>query len=322
MFSDHSNVRGILILSMSCKLISSRISLVLQRIDALRWTPHMDECLQILDQTKECPTDEILVQQVKMQLIVEKLALNIPSKGAVETTGHTESGSFYLENLHSQLQALKTSLLTGSSSGELPCTTWFMVPAHTRAEVVLLHLYSTELEVAFLPTFRQTNPVPFQQRRSLNAGLESVKSWFDVFFTITPAAYIGFSFPIFLQMARCLTTLYRLTSLKDQTCDEVGAFKTADAILISNRVINNLEQVSILNGLDNSESSEGDVFSGAAQMVRSFQAEWEAKLGTEDLVPPIIHTPQNINEISVPDAFVGDFSDTDWLTDLVLFPNY
>lgn len=57
-------------------------------------------------------------------------------------------------------------------------------------------------------------------------------------------------------------------------------------------------------------------------MVRSFQAEWEAKLCTEDPVPPIIPTPQNVNEISVPDAFVGDFSDNDWLTDLVLFPSY
>ena len=123
-------------------------------------------------------------------------------------------------------------------------------------------------------------------------------------------------------MARYLTTLYRLTSLKDQTCNENGVFKTADAILISNRVINNLEQVSILNGLDECESNGGDVFSRAAQTVRSFQAEWKAKLGTEDLVPPTIPTPQIVNEIPVPDAFVGDFSDTDWLTDLVLFPKY
>lgn len=121
MFSDHINVRAVLSLRMSCKLIDFRMSLVLQRIDALRWTPHMDECLQILDQTKECPNDEILVQQVKLQLIVERLALSTPSKGAVEDTGHREPGSFYLENLQSQLQTLKTSLLIGSSNGELPC---------------------------------------------------------------------------------------------------------------------------------------------------------------------------------------------------------
>ena len=154
------------------------MSLVVQRIDALRWTTLMDECLQIFDQTKKCPNDEILVQEVLLQLIVEKLALSTPSKGAVETTGQRESGSFYLENPHSQLQALKTSLLIGSSNGELPCITWFMVrvPAHTIAGVVLLHLYSTESEVAFLPPVRQINTVPIQQRRSLNAGFESVKS--------------------------------------------------------------------------------------------------------------------------------------------------
>ena len=197
-----------------------------------------------------------------------------------------------------------------------------MVPAHIIAEVVLLHLYSTELEIAFLPTFRQTNQLTIQQRESLNAGLESVKSWFDVFFTITPAAYIGFSFPIFLQIARCLTTLYRLATLKDPILGEDVVCKTADAIMISNHVINNLEQVAILNGLDNSEGPKGDVFSRAAQMIRSFQAEWEAKLSKEDLVPHSIPTPENVTDFSFPDALVGEISDDDWLRDLVLFPDY
>ncbi|KAK9344639.1 hypothetical protein V1522DRAFT_393226 [Lipomyces starkeyi] len=78
------------------------------------------------------------------------------------------------KNLHSELQGVRTSLLAGSKDNE----------------VVLLHLYSTELEAALSSTFLHSNQLTSQQR--LNAGLETIKSWLDVFFTITPAAYIGF----------------------------------------------------------------------------------------------------------------------------------
>ena len=78
----------------------------------------------MLDQTKECPNDEILVQQVQLQLIIEKLALSTSYEGVMEPTEHKGPASLYLENLHSQLQSIKTSLLTGSSkNGKLPCTT-------------------------------------------------------------------------------------------------------------------------------------------------------------------------------------------------------
>lgn len=183
---------------------------------------------------------------------------------------------------------------------------------------MLLHLYSTELEMTGLVTFLQTNQLTVQQQESLYAGLESIKSWFDIFFSIPPVAYAEFPFSVFLQLAHCLSMLYRLTTLKDSIWSEYGSFKTADTIIISNRVINNLQQVAILNGLDNSESPDGDVFSRAAHVFQSFRAEWEAKLSAEmPLTPPT----QNINENAFPDVLTTGFTD-DWFMDLVLFPNY
>jgi hypothetical protein len=90
----------------------SRISSFLQKIDALRWTPHMDECLQVLDDRKECPNDEILIQQVRLQLIVEKMALETCHDAAMESPEHArEPQSLYLEAVHAQLLDIKTKLL-------------------------------------------------------------------------------------------------------------------------------------------------------------------------------------------------------------------
>ncbi len=71
----------------------------------------MDECLQILDERHECLTDEILVQQVRLQLIVEKVTLGTWNDGAMETAEHIKAPpSFYLQALHSQLQEVKNKL--------------------------------------------------------------------------------------------------------------------------------------------------------------------------------------------------------------------
>ena len=85
----------------------------------------MDEDLQMLDERKECPNDDILVQQVRLQVIVEKMALGTLHDGAMESTEHTrEPPSLYLETLHSELQDIKTKLLVQPhTDGKLLCTT-------------------------------------------------------------------------------------------------------------------------------------------------------------------------------------------------------
>jgi hypothetical protein len=98
-------------LSAKYKLIDHRTSSYLQKIDSLRWTPHMDECLEILDERKECLSDDILVQQVRLQLISEKMAQATLHNGKIEYNNHTKELSLYLETLHSQFQDMKTNLL-------------------------------------------------------------------------------------------------------------------------------------------------------------------------------------------------------------------
>ena len=144
-----------------------------------------------------------------------------------------------------------------------------------------------------------------------------MNSWFSVFLKIKPAAYIRFPFSIFSQLVRCLMTFYRLTTLDDRTWDENYVRKTSDPLLILDRVIKNLEQVAILAGLDNSNSPEGDIFSQLAQTFRSLRPGWEARLRQDDLVLSTIHTPQNVNEVSLPDSLGVEIFDNDWLVDLL-----
>ncbi|KAF2807184.1 uncharacterized protein BDZ99DRAFT_500451 [Mytilinidion resinicola] len=265
---------------LGCFLSTSILSSFLQKTDALRWTPHMEECLIILDEKKECPNDAILVQQVRLQLIVER--------------------RMSLERSLLDLQNLKTSIVS---------------PTHI-SDVVLLHLYGTELDV-ILSEFLHTDELALEQWKSLDVALESIKSWFNVFFTIQPLAYLGFSHFIFLQLTRCITILYRLKTLDDSTWEENHVWKTEEALQVLDRVLNNIEQVTFLGGFDNTDCPDGDVFTRAAHLYRSFRPAWETKGNSVQSKS----SPQYIDDQILPDSIGTDSFDVDWFTDLFLSSN-
>lgn len=93
------------------KLNYLRISSYLQRIDALRWTPYLDECLQMLAEKQEYPADTFLVHQVKLQLIVEKVSQAPWHDGLVDSIDSMKvPPAFYLKALRAQLRDFKQNI--------------------------------------------------------------------------------------------------------------------------------------------------------------------------------------------------------------------
>jgi hypothetical protein len=183
------------------------------------------------------------------------------------------------------------------------------------AEVVLVHLYSTELtinEIALSKALIISNNSDFQRLESLYACLNSIKSWFDVFLTIPPAAYVGFPFSVGSQLGHCLIALYRISTLDDPAWNKDIVRNTANLTLILDQVTDNMRQSAELAGLD----SDSDMFTRGAKMLGSIRLGWEAKMAVEPMGPAISNT-QNIGEI-IPDVLPMDFSDDAWLTDILV----
>jgi hypothetical protein len=73
-------------------------------MDALAWTSHMDECLLVLSQQREWEGDDLLVAQVKVQLVVEQLT---------RVTSQSPDGippAYVLATFRTQLQSTKAQL--------------------------------------------------------------------------------------------------------------------------------------------------------------------------------------------------------------------
>jgi hypothetical protein len=112
-----------------------------------------------------------------------------------------------------------------------------------------------------------------------------VKSWFDVYFLILPAEYIGFPFIIFSQLTRCLIVLFKLSTLDDPAWDKSFVRNTADVILILNQAIFNLRQVNWLAKLED-DNPEVNVFSRGADSYEAIRMRWEVKVAETDTSTP------------------------------------
>lgn len=78
----------------------------------MRWTPHMQECLDLIEARQEGSFDKHLVQCVKIQLIVEK-ALQASGRDSFTGAVVTVQPPPYLfaQEMLTQLELLKSSMI-------------------------------------------------------------------------------------------------------------------------------------------------------------------------------------------------------------------
>ncbi|KAL4974564.1 hypothetical protein BDW66DRAFT_167646 [Aspergillus desertorum] len=242
-------------------LITSIIATFVQKTDSLRWTPFMADCLRQVEEQQECINDEILVQQVRLQQITDKLNM---ATGFTPTSDSIQvPPAFYLRSMQIQLQSIQPR-----------------IAPHPQARKILLlhHHYATltlhEAALTSSPVISTT--LDFRQLEHHYACLEAAKSWFDLFLSISPVEYIGFPFPIFAQMVHNLVVLYQLSTLEDPSWDVATVRKTTDVLAILNTVIRNMSEVAAAAGLEGEPDT--DVFSVVAKMYKSVQVGWEINL--------------------------------------------
>jgi hypothetical protein len=86
----------------SCSAFTS-----LKRIEPLKWNPHLDECVQALQDQAEYDGDVILAGLVKLQLVLEQThRAQLPSYDGLAR----KQPAAFIETLHSQVERIKESL--------------------------------------------------------------------------------------------------------------------------------------------------------------------------------------------------------------------
>ncbi|CZR65600.1 uncharacterized protein PAC_15500 [Phialocephala subalpina] len=259
-------------------LTSSIFANFFQRIEPMHSTRYLHECLHVLEEEKDCPTDDLLVYLVRVQLICNKgsaLAVN-------EVLGDADVGvptELYVKTLKLQLDNLERS-----------------IPQELKSNVILkLHIFNTTLTLhehsLSATTLKPTCPDltnPLQRIESLWLCLNAVKYWFETFFEESISlSYIHFSGAIVTQMGHCLMALFRLSTLEAPEiawdCQKVR--REIDLGEIIKRIIDSWEQVTRGAGMGMSsvcENGDAQAHNGprfyATKVLHVVRNCWEAKI--------------------------------------------
>ncbi|GKT52447.1 uncharacterized protein ColSpa_12628 [Colletotrichum spaethianum] len=253
----------------ACYLVTSAIASFLGKMDPLRWTSHMDECLQILDSQPESSSDRSLVALVKMQLLKDEAAkLSFRSDAPLDAIdGSKPPAAMYVKLLKAQLQRIIQSL----------------PPELQSTDTIIAQLHCTELSIqevalaskngAYVPA----NLPDIARLDILYGCLHAVKAWFDHFFTLPPASYFSIAFLTFAQLSYCTVALYRLSVLEDPVWDRASVRSTIDLIATLDEIGNRFMRVCGEADL-NQDVEEGNAFSKAVKTIKGLKSTWEVAL--------------------------------------------
>ena len=216
----------------------------MKRNETISWTPHLEESLRILSEQQECEGDALLVAQVQIQLVIEKLtqmALQSPSNPPPE---------LYLSALGKRLHGIRAvlapSLARNSMFASLPNSKTWMGKLTGLADVILAHLHYAELLVvesnlAGLAPLSPLNP-DLGRYALFSDAIAAIKAWFDIHLSIPWHGYFGMTFGYWKQMSRCMTTLYHLTLLDDPNWDRRAVRLKVDVAAICDHLVSKFEE--------------------------------------------------------------------------------
>ncbi|KAJ2905281.1 hypothetical protein MKZ38_005794 [Zalerion maritima] len=212
---------------LACFFMSSMVSSYLGHIDAMQWTPYMEECLRVLTTNSESPHDEIFVHQIRLQRIAGDIEA---ARGAGASTA--ASLPFYVSAVRRNVDEVKAQIS----------------PYLEQDPILLASIYYTELSTfglllsATKHSHSSTTTLDLQRLEYLHGCLETVKSAVENVFKIPPAEYPCSSFPFFVQLARCLVVLYRLSTLNDPVWDTSLVRSTLGVLQVTDQMISNMQQ--------------------------------------------------------------------------------
>ncbi|KAJ5236537.1 hypothetical protein N7489_006628 [Penicillium chrysogenum] len=246
-------VLGCFLISSSC--ITSA-ALAMSRIDAMRWTAHMEESLSVLTEAKECPEDELLIALVKVHLVLDRVyQLRRDGEAFMPLP-------FYLDSFKNQLDTVKSH-----------------IPPHLQQHrVLLMYLYNAEIVINELSIGAPAMPHSPDLHRldSLYTSLRATKGWLDVWLELEGEEYLQVSCVIFFQFTRAIVNLYKLTILEDPAWSQSMVRDTANVLEYLNRNEAIIRKCPEYITFD--QSREMNILEKGLRIVQGMRMNWEPKL--------------------------------------------
>ena len=237
--------------------VTSMLSASFRKMTAMSFTPYMDDCLEALETAREYDSDLFLVQMVRIQRTIESIHTTEPSSAPAKA---------HIKAFQHDIERLRTTD---------PCRddNVFLCMEYLTAEILMWEI--------------SLNALLDDRKRPITNHIEdlyrlvaALKSFFDVYFTIPPAAYLLLPFSVFGQFAHAFICLTKLASLDVEGWDlrafnEVCNFSNfidESAVRYEETARTSIDGIPV----------ENDAFTKWAARVRWMKQVYEAKFAAQD----------------------------------------
>ncbi|KAI1259417.1 hypothetical protein F5Y18DRAFT_409954 [Xylariaceae sp. FL1019] len=234
------------------------------RTQSMRWTPHMEECLQTLAANPEWEGDQLLFVMAKTRRLMETVQEVTWAQGVSEVEGLSQlkpPASLYVKILRQNLQHLKNQVPETIKNNRIVQTCILSVdmlitempfPNCVKDTCVTLPppaSASAKSGATMMDTTRLEN---------LYATYQTSKAFMDHFLKFGLAELVGVSFPVFLHFFRACQTLYRLIMTEDPGWDRAVMSEGVDLVASIKLLASRFAQLPGLYGLNTDTDSEGN----------------------------------------------------------------
>jgi hypothetical protein len=233
---------------------------------------------------------------VKYQLVVDQVTR--PTRTAWHSQQDSGLPPSFLEATRSHIQNIRRQL-----------------PQELEHDYILVgHYLQAELAIneASVNSSSSTNNPDLYRHQALDAVLNTIQMWFDLFFAIPTAQYIGMTFDFWAQMAHCLISLFHLTVREDPAWDRKSVRSKLDIFSISDQLMRGFDEAANLHQVGVSRD-----FIKLRDICQSLRDGWLAEINaaavTVDANPPSnFVNGQSTGPLAVP----MDLANDPWLTDI------
>ncbi|KAI1734295.1 hypothetical protein F4680DRAFT_438896 [Xylaria scruposa] len=284
-----------------------------RKSEPLRWNRYLDECLRTLGEANETPMDNLLITQIKCQLITYQLTC--PSMDDLWGEDCLKSPSVAVATaLLAQVESLQQSLLPPLRSER---TAQFYINS---AKLTIQASVISRPIAQDYASFAQ-----LQRLRDADATLTTIESWLTIFFEMPLFNWIGISVDVFAHFTHCLVILFKLTTLERPGWDLEEVMRRANVFEILDRAAETVDRVPTTLGIMDAEGPRRGLLFKTSYLFRAIKALFLAEMGPQkqQQQQPSLSTAQDGSvdfgdEQYVPDEFLTSLWEEPWFSDIMM----
>ncbi|KAL4775831.1 hypothetical protein BDW60DRAFT_176873 [Aspergillus nidulans var. acristatus] len=215
---------------LGCFLLSSIISSYFYQMDAMRWTPQMEEDLGSLAASPEWPGDAALAVHVRLQLLAENARKLRDEHGTKPV--HIP---FFLKSFRFELEAIRNSIPSDLQKDDIILS---------QLHYVELSIHETAFTANIIPhSINTNNPIGPDAVDCMWHSLLAIKSWDTIYRRMPPGDHMRWSITQWIQLSRAVVTLYRLSTHPAPDWNRDAVYKTLNIVDVFTHIRASFDQL-------------------------------------------------------------------------------